>query len=114
MRKYRITGCLYNETPRYYDWDTNKTFAVYDTVEKKEWDIQAHSLLEAKVWFCRNYPEYVQGGNIQRIKDTPSQDTEFIMFAIPSNEYGDGNYETVANRVRWAQREINIAIERGI
>lgn len=114
MRKYKITGYIYNETPRYYDWDINKISPVYDKVEERTWDIEAHSLQEAKIWFYRNYPEYVQGGCVIRTDIDGKTGPEFCMFAIPSNEYGYGNYETVANRVKWVQWDLNNLIERGI
>ena len=106
MRNYRVTGRIYNEEPHYYNWDSHKEFPVYDKVSEEQWVIQARSLKEAKNWFYQNHPEGVQGGSVQRILDTPSQDPEFIMFAIPSPEYGYGNFETVENRIEWAREQI--------
>ena len=114
MRKYRITGRRYNETPRYYDWDINKISPVYDMVEEKTWDIEARSLQDAKIWFYGNYPEYVQGGCVVRTDIDDKTGPEFCMFGIPSPEYGCGNYETVANRVKYVQWDLNNLIERGI
>lgn len=103
MKTYKVTGRIYNEEPHYYAWDTHKESPVYDKVSEEQWYINADSLQEAKNWFYKNHPEAVQGGSIIR---TDSDIPEFVMFAVPSVEYGYGNYETVENRANWAREQI--------
>lgn len=103
MKRYKVTGRIYNEEPHYYAWDTNKEFPVYEKVSEEQWYIDADSLKNAKNWFYQNHPEYVQGGSISL---TNSDIPEFVMFGVPSPEYGYGNFETVENRVNWAREQI--------
>ena len=101
MRQYKITGRIFSEEPHYYPWDRFHEFPVYDQVGEEVWAIHAGTLADAKRWFKNNHPDMVQGGSIIRIdSDAP----EFCMFAVPSEEYGTGNFETQENRTAWALR----------
>ena len=103
MKTYRITGTRYNETPKYYNWDTDKKFAYYTVDDKRDWVIDANDMNEAEKWFATNHPDYFMGGSINCI--TPNVH-EFCMYAIPCREYGDGNYETINARIAFVRNRL--------
>lgn len=104
MYKYRVIGTLYTSIPKYYSWDKDKTFPYFDKLEEKEWEVEAESAKDAIIWLMNNYPEYYMGGSAHCITVGRS---EFYMTAVPCLEYGNGNYETVDNRVAYLKQVLS-------
>lgn len=95
MKTYEVRGSLYGETPNYYSWDVEKKFPYFSIEGKCVWSIQAETLEDAVKWLATNHPEYYMGAGVE-CKNT--NEHEFYLTAVPSGEYGDGNYETIEAR----------------
>lgn len=98
--KYTVSGKIYSDTATYYSWDSEKRWKNFNALDGTEqtWTIEASSLDEAERWFAKNHPERYMGGSIV------SEDKQsFLLLAVPSIEYGIGNYESNTARINWVR-----------
>ena len=96
---WHVSGRVYSETPKYYDYDKRRMFPYYDVVDEKEWDItDAKSTQDCEKWLLENHPDYYMGCSIQQ--RCPSGD--FLIMPAPSGEYPEGMFETIENRRKYA------------
>jgi hypothetical protein len=97
--KIKIIGRKYLEAARYLEWDTSKRFPVYDMDEERVWEIEAETLDDGELWLAENHPDYYMGANVI------CENGDFACEAIPCEEYGKGNYETIAARIAFVKAE---------
>ena len=91
--KIKVYGRRYSEVARFYSWDDEKQFPHFDEEEERMWEIEADTLDDGEKWFAENHPDMYMGGSIV------CENGDFVCFAVPCLEYGNGNYETIAARV---------------
>ena len=107
---YVIHGYVYGETPQYSAWDKEHACPDYELIDEKSWHPEnVHSLDDAERWLLENHPDYYMGHTISQqcicgnFRCTPK----------PGNYYEDGNFETFANRRKYAQEmanQLNVAL----
>lgn len=90
----------YGEEATYYTWDKERKYKNYEPIEKHTFEVEAESVQEAEKWLANNHPELYMGAGITDHKGN------FIMTAVPSLEYGEGNYETTEARIAWVKQHI--------
>lgn len=100
MKQYTVNGALYSTIAQYYDYDSRLQWPYYRRLESRSWTIEAESLEDAVAWLMTNYPSYYMGGSIVCI--TPGVQ-EFQCNAVPSIEYGEGNFETIEARIAYVK-----------
>ena len=98
--KIKIHGTRYSETPKYYSWDDKKRYKYYDSVSEETWEIEADTLREGEKWLAENHPDMYMGGAVA------CENGDFALLAVPSLEYGEGNYETIQARVAWVKNYV--------
>lgn len=91
--KVKVIGRRYSETAKFYKWDANKEFPYYEMEEEQLWEIEAETLKDGKKWLAENHPDMYMGGNVV------CENGDFACLAVPCEEYGKGNYETIAARI---------------
>ena len=96
--KCKITGRQYSEEARYAEWDSEKEFPEFDKVDEKVWEIEANSLDEAQSWLAKNHPDMFMGANIS------CENGDFAAYAVPTNFWGKGNFETQSARIAWISK----------
>ena len=96
--KITVTGRRYSERATYWDWDTEKRYPRYEKVDEQVWEIEADTPRAGEKWLADNHPDMYMGGNVR------CENGDFICLAVPCEEYGQGNFETIADRVAYAQR----------
>ena len=98
--KIEITGRRFSETPNYYDWDEKKRYQRYDILSTETWEIEADSLEDGIKWLAVNHPDMYMGGGVN------CDNGDFACIAVPCEEYGKGNYETIQARIAWVKTYI--------
>lgn len=96
--KCKVTGRKYSEEARYAEWDSKKEFPEFDKVAEQEWEIEVSSLDEATEWLAKNHPDMFMGANISL------DNGDFSAYAVPTNFYGKGNFETQSARIAWVRK----------
>lgn len=91
--KVTVYGRRYSEVPNYYRWDVEKQFPYFEKEDEQVFEIEAESLRDGERWLIENHPDMYMGGNVI------CENGDFACLAVPCEEYGKGNYETVARRV---------------
>ena len=100
--KITVIGRRYSETAEFCKWDVNKLFPHYKMEEEQRWEIEAATLKEGKRWLAANHPDMYMGGNVI------CENGDFACLAVPCEEYGKGNFETLAARIACVWREEKI------
>ena len=91
--KVKIIGRKYSEEANYYSWDPQKQFPYFEKVGEQVWEIEAETLRDGERWLAENHPDMYMGGNVI------CENGDFACLAVPCEEYGKGNYETIADRI---------------
>ena len=104
--KIKVIGRKYSEKESYYSWDADKQFPNYEEDEVLIWEIEAETLDNGILWLAENHPDYYMGANVV------CGNGDFAMFPVPCEEYGKGNYETLAARIAYVQEEIKYISRR--
>lgn len=95
--KVKVIGRKYSEKATYYNWDKEREFPKYEKLADETWEIEASSLFAGKKWLAENHPDMFMGGNVI------CENGDFACLAVPCEEYGKGNYETIEARVAWVK-----------
>ena len=98
--KIEVIGRKYSEVAKYYDYDTDKRFPHYEKVDEQTWEIEGETLYDGEIWLAKNHPDMFMGGNVI------CENGDFAMLAVPCEEYGKGNYETIADRIAYIKKEV--------
>ena len=96
--KCTIIGRLYSENATYACWDKRKEFPHYAQIAQETWEIDCKSVTKAEAWLAENHPDMYIGANIIL------ENGDFALLAVPCDCYGEGNYETMSNRLRYVRR----------
>lgn len=95
--KITIHGVRYSDIPKHYPWDDKKRYKYFDSIAEEKWEIEGNSLDEGEKWLAQNHPDMYMGGSIV------CENGDFSLLAVPSGEYGEGNYETTQARIAWVK-----------
>lgn len=98
--KITIIGREFSNVPNYYEWDKEKRYDNYDMILEKKWEIEADTLREGEKWLAENHPDMYMGGAVT------CENGDFALLAVPSLEYGEGNYETIQARIAWVKNYV--------
>lgn len=104
--KIKIIGRKYEDKVSYYDWDGRKEFGYCEVEDERIWEKEFEDEFKAEIWLVNNYPEYAMGASY-----IWNDGRCFYLLAVPSSEFGDGNWETTENRVRFVKRELEERME---
>ncbi len=91
--KITVYGRRYSEEAEYYRWDSKKQYPRFEQLDEQVWEIQAETLRDGKRWLAENHPDMYMGGTVV------CDNGDFACLAVPCEEYGKGNYETIQARV---------------
>lgn len=98
--KITVIGRRYSETAKFYDWDADKKYPYFEKEGEQTWEIEAENLREGQRWLAENNPDMYMGGNII------CENGDFACLAVPCEEYGKGNYETIKARISTVKHDI--------
>ena len=112
-KAFRVSARLYSEVAKFAEWDKNHEFPHYEEIAgtERKFDLEGAtlrngteviSLKTAEMWMLENHPDYMQGCCIVQKVD---KNADFLMTAVPCNEYLDGYFENYENRRLYAERK---------
>lgn len=110
-KAFRVSARLYSEIAEFAPWDKEHEFPHYKEVAgtERKFDLEGATLNDgtavtsldtAEMWMLENHPDYMQGCCIVQKVD---RNADFMMKAVPCNEYLDGHFENYENRRLYAE-----------
>lgn len=107
---YKITGHKFSPEKHYYDFDKNRNYPTFKSIDTQHFTCEAPDIDSAYLWMLKNHPDYAVGCGI-----TCTSNNDFLFDAVPDYyvcEFGlkdDTDFSGVISRlIEMTENRLNL------